>query len=66
VSKVPGALQVLDMGFDPGQLPTLFSTVQNVPLELQPYITPFFYNVLMGFAGIVSAFLVHLIWSRGL
>lgn len=37
-----------------------------MPLELQGLITPENYNYLMGLAGITSAFVVLVIWSRGL
>jgi len=37
-----------------------------MPIELQPYLTADNYNYLMGLCGIVSAFVILLIWSQGL
>lgn len=37
-----------------------------MPTELIGLIEPNHYHALMGFAGVISAFVVLMIWSRGL
>ena len=37
-----------------------------MPIELQPYLTADYYHALMGLCGIVTAFVIMLIWSQGL
>ena len=37
-----------------------------MPIELAPYITVANYNHIMGQAGIAAAFIVLIVWSRGL